>query len=676
MNKKLFEPKDMKNIQHLSGVTVTNDGKLSAYVLSKGDEKTGLFLSQIYLMNLENGEINPILGKPKANYTQPRFSNENKLFYLSDESGENQLYCMNLKTDVVTCLTTARHGINRYSLSVDGKKAVVELDLWKEDIEKQNMFKTMNEEEKKAWKEELEYKPYEITDLTYKMDEWYGMRYGELPRIAVVDVTTGIQTLVVNDELESVYPALSNDGSKVIFYGYPYKGAKGRQAELFICNSDGNERRQLTHNNGVYVDNYPAFTNKGDEVIFVGVPNLSDGSTVLLPYAINIENGRIRNIIGDEEDDICHGINTFAGNRTEWGNKLSYFYEHEKFIYFISSFKGRENIYKKNLYAIEEPIEIVEKGNTAIHEFAMGDNGSIIFLMANLTRPVELYLKNNEKETKCLTNVNSWIDEYDSFKTEEFWVKSKDGKADIQVWLAHPAKQEDDRLYPAVLYVRGGPEVTYNADYWHEFHALTSAGIAVIYANPRGSLGYGREFCANGIAWAKEAMDDLVVAVESSIEKGFIDKKRIGITGGSYGGYMTNKFIGRTNYFAAAVSQRCLINPLTSYGTGDMGFISSNPNAKGVKMFDYLEDRTRENAITYIDNMKIPLLLLHGYKDYRCSFEQAEQLFIAMKDRNPEVPVRMVVFPEENHGITRVGKLYNQIKHLQELRDWFIKYLV
>lgn len=238
-----------------------------------------------------------------------------------------------------------------------------------------------------------------------------------------------------------------------------------------------------------------------------------------------------------------------------------------------------------------------------------------------------------------------------------------------------PAGQEEGKLYPAVLYVHGGPETTYNAEFWHEFLALSHAGMAVIYANPRGSLGYGRQFCADGIAWKPEAMDDLVSAVEACVERGFIDKKRIGITGGSYGGYMTNKFIGRTKHFAAAVTQRSLVNPATSYGTGDMGFISANPEAKDVKMLDYLLDRARGNAITYIDNMKVPLLLLHGYRDYRCSFEQAEQLFIAMRDRNPEVPVRLVMFPEENHGVDRTGKLYNQIRHLQEMCDWFEKYL-
>ena len=254
-------------------------------------------------------------------------------------------------------------------------------------------------------------------------------------------------------------------------------------------------------------------------------------------------------------------------------------------------------------------------------------------------------------------------------------MKSFDGKADLQGWVMHPENQEKGQKYPAVLYIHGGPECTFTAEYWHEFHALAAAGMAVIFANPRGSVGYGRAFCAGGIAWAKEAMDDLIAVVQAACEKGFIDEKRIGVTGGSYGGYMTNKFIGRTNHFAAAVTQRSLINPSTSYGTGDMGFISARPNWEGMKMLDELLDRARGNAITYIDNMKVPLLILHGYKDYRCSFEQAEQLFIAMKDRNPEIPVRLVMFPTENHGVDRIGKLYNQIRHLSEMTDWFTTYL-
>ena len=170
-------------------------------------------------------------------------------------------------------------------------------------------------------------------------------------------------------------------------------------------------------------------------------------------------------------------------------------------------------------------------------------------------------------------------------------------------------------------------------------------------------------------------MEDQLSFVEDAISKGFIDETRIGVTGGSYGGYMTMKLIGRTDTFAAAVAQRALANPVTSYGTGDMGFISSGPVPEDFTMKSYLEDRARDNVISYIDRMKTPLLILHAANDYRCGFEQAEQIFIAMKDRNPEVPVRLVRFPNENHALTRTGKLHYQMRHLRELVNWFCQYL-
>lgn len=170
-------------------------------------------------------------------------------------------------------------------------------------------------------------------------------------------------------------------------------------------------------------------------------------------------------------------------------------------------------------------------------------------------------------------------------------------------------------------------------------------------------------------------MDDLLLFVEDAVSRGWIDPKRVGVTGGSYGGYMTCKLIGRTKVFAAAVAQRCLANTATSYGTGDMGFVSAREIPKDFRMLDYLTKRARGNIISYVDQMKIPLLILHAYEDYRCGFEQAEQVFIPMKERNPEVPVRLVMFPGENHGMTRTGKLHHQIHHLEEMVNWFVTYL-
>ena len=679
MKKKCFTPQDMGKLRYLSAVTVSRDGRRAVCVCSIGDEESGAFFSHLLLADLEAGTTAPLFpGENRIRFEQPQFDLDGALYYLSDRSGLSQLYRLQPETGTEVLLSTARHGITRYSLSADGRTAAIEMNLWPEEITAETAFSLMTDEERRAWEEDLEYRPYEITDLTYKMDEWHGMRHGEMPHIARIDLRTGSQTLLTPDGPEACWPCLSPDGERVAFYGYPHTGAFGRQPELFLCEKDGSGLRQLTDNQGVYVDGFPFFSPSGEELLFVSMPETADGSVILLPAAIHLENGEIRRLMEETEDAVCHGINPPVGNRTEYGTARRPFClsGNGKALYFVSSFHGREQIYRKPLSRPEAPAVVAIPGETAIREFGLAEDGTLVYLMSSLKHPPELFVKRpGDSAAVQLTAENAWLNEYELPMTEEFWIPTRDGTSRLQVWLMHPAGQKPEEKYPAVLYVRGGPPATYNADYWHEFHALACAGMAVIYTNPRGSLGYGKAFCADSVAWKQEAMDDLLSAVDACVERGWIDPRRLGITGGSYGGYMTNKLIGRTKVFAAAASQRCLVNPATSYGTGDMGFVSAQPSGQGFSMLEYLEDRARGNPLTYIDNIKIPLLLLHGYQDYRCSFEQAEQMFIAMRDRNPEVPVRLVMFPGENHSVDRTGKLYHQIQHLEELCTWFQKYL-
>ena len=185
-------------------------------------------------------------------------------------------------------------------------------------------------------------------------------------------------------------------------------------------------------------------------------------------------------------------------------------------------------------------------------------------------------------------------------------------------------------------------------------------------------MSYGKEYEKG--AWDGSAYDDLMAFLDAAIGLGFIDETRLGVTGGSYGGFMTNYIIGHTSRFAAAVSQRNLCNRATSYGTGDMGSIFEGP-FKGCYRSLMGRMQGRSSTIKTIDRISTPLLILHATNDYRCSFEQGEQMFIAMKDRRPDIPVRFAAFPGENHGLTREGNAYAQTGHLKEMADWFTKYL-
>ncbi len=316
-------------------------------------------------------------------------------------------------------------------------------------------------------------------------------------------------------------------------------------------------------------------------------------------------------------------------------------------------------------------VEMVQPGRTDVQCFHVGETGRLVCVMGEMQRPGEIWL-----DGCTLTDHNAWLREYAQGQITECWTQSRDGKARLHYFLLRPVGAEEGKRYPAVLDIHGGPQCMYASAYWHEFHALSAKGFAVIYGDPRGSVGYGHAHCAGPVCWMPEAMNDMEDILADAIARGGIDPERVGVTGGSYGGYMTNKLIGRTKHFAAAVTQRSLINPATSYGTGDIGFISGRgaPPAD-FRMLDYLVDRAKGNLITYIDNIDIPVLILHAFKDYRCSFEQGEQFFIAMKERHPEIPVRLVMFPEENHALTRTGKLHSQIRHLQELVGWFASHL-
>lgn len=729
---KQFTPATLCHFQYLSWPVLSPEGDLGAYVIKTPDAESGNFIPQVCVIDFRSDEreaenrqarLQRIADPAIADETEstgcifhtlepgsrnPYFVSNHQLLYIAPVNGEDQVFLVELKSEAKETaqgngrpfftgkrqLTHLRHGVIRAALSPDGRRLAAEATLWPED--KGKAFTLFAEGEKENWQKEMDMQPYCATELVYKMDEWYGMRKGEYSHLCLIDLESG-EGQVLPLDMEAVCPAWSHDGTEIAFYGYPYHDAKGYQAELFLWDAKEEKLRQITRDFGFQTDQAPIFTKDDQGIIGMAYAATDDGSAVEHPFLCRLSaaddasvdavakhdsanaappSGQMTCTIPEslmlpEEEKIAYGIHVMAGNRTENGDSFAYAYlsEDGEWLYFLSGRDSRQNIYRLNLLE-KGRTELVQEGDSDIQAFYRNEKGQLLTLTATSERPSELFY-----EGKQWTDCHGWLGEYAQGKLEEFVIKSRDKETDLHYYLLHPACQEEGKLYPAVLDIHGGPTVMFGRAYWHEFHALSAAGFAVIYGDPRGSVGYGREFCNKGVCWTPKAMEDLEDILADAISRGFIDAARVGVTGGSYGGYMTNKLIGRTGHFAAAVTQRSLANPVTSYGTGDMGFVSSGKIPKHFKMLDYLEDRARGNIISFIDNMKTPLLILHAYRDYRCSFEQGEQLFIAMKERNPEVPCRLVMFPEENHALTRTGKLHNQIRHLQEMVDWFVKYL-
>ena len=240
----------------------------------------------------------------------------------------------------------------------------------------------------------------------------------------------------------------------------------------------------------------------------------------------------------------------------------------------------------------------------------------------------------------------------------------------IEGWILKPRGFDAQRQWPLVLEIHGGPHGAYGHSFFHEFQVLAGRGYAVLYTNPRGSHAYGDTFVRACVGdWGGKDYVDLMAGVDHALGLGWIDPDQLYVTGGSYGGFMTNWIVGHTDRFKAAVTQRSISNNVSAFGTSDIGWHfweyemgEATPWRDAHKLVD-------RSPLTYITRVDTPLLILHAEKDYRCPIEQAEQLFVALKVLGKEAV--FVRYQEDTHELTRGGKPRNRIDHARRIADWF-----
>jgi dipeptidyl aminopeptidase/acylaminoacyl peptidase len=195
----------------------------------------------------------------------------------------------------------------------------------------------------------------------------------------------------------------------------------------------------------------------------------------------------------------------------------------------------------------------------------------------------------------------------------------------------------------------------------------------VLFTNPRGSSGYGEAFstCTAGI-WGEADTPDVLGGLDALLALDYVDEDRVGVTGGSYGGYLTNWIIGHSDRFRAAVTQRCVSNFMSMYGTSDIGFDFGEYEWGGTPWGN--PDRLiKHSPITYVEQIHTPLLIIHSEQDLRCPIEQAEQLFVALKRQDRDVA--FVRIPDEDHNLSRSGTPSRRLARLHHLIGWFDSHL-
>ena len=240
----------------------------------------------------------------------------------------------------------------------------------------------------------------------------------------------------------------------------------------------------------------------------------------------------------------------------------------------------------------------------------------------------------------------------------------------IEGWLLKPRGFDAARTWPLVLEVHGGPHGAYGHSFFHEFQVLAGRGYAVLYTNPRGSHAYGDRFVRACVGdWGGKDYLDLMAGVDHAARLGWVDPDRLYVTGGSYGGFMTNWIVGHTDRFKAAVTQRSISNNVSAFGTSDIGWHFWRFEMGDATPWRDEQKLVEHSPLSYVENVKTPLLILHAEKDLRCPIEQAEQLFVALKVLGKEAT--FVRYQDDSHELTRGGKPKNRIDHARRIADWF-----
>jgi dipeptidyl aminopeptidase/acylaminoacyl peptidase len=276
-------------------------------------------------------------------------------------------------------------------------------------------------------------------------------------------------------------------------------------------------------------------------------------------------------------------------------------------------------------------------------------------------------------ELRQLTNFNTTLFNELSLATPEYMPFTGVDDWPMDGWILKPRDFDAGKKYPLIVEIHGGPNTQYGYGFMHEMQMLAASGYVVLYTNPRGSLGYGRDFAlAVRGAWAEKDSLDIMAGIDTILQKGYIDEQRLGVIGGSYGGFMTSWLIGHTDRFKAAVADRSVIDRFSFFGSSDIGWDFTDDDME-VAPWDDPERYMRMSPITYVKHIHTPLLILHSESDMRCNIEQSEQLFAALKYMGREV--LFVRFEGQSHGLSRGGHPKLRQERLRHILAWFAKHL-